>query len=77
MKTKKDIARELHDELLRELVRVELKLDEAHLWEPLKKQESICVEMRKIEEKIALLEKRYPNLVSEKPSTVYRHLKTS
>ena len=62
MKTKKDIARELHDMLLKQLVETELKLDEAHLWEPLKKQESICIEIRKIEERISLLEKRYPTL---------------
>ena len=59
MKTTKQVAEELHDELVRELVAKELKLDTAHLWEPIKKQDKICAEIRHIEESISLLEKRY------------------
>lgn len=59
MKTENQIAQELHDELVRELVRANLEIDKAHLREPLKKQDKLCAEARRIEEDISLLERRY------------------
>ena len=59
MKTEKQTAIEVHDELVRELVVANLEIDKAHMREPLKKQDQLCADARKIEENISLLEKRY------------------
>lgn len=60
-KTELEIMIELHNILLKELVEKRLELDSAHLWEPLKKQDKLCAEMMRIEEKMSLLQNRMNN----------------
>ncbi len=58
MKTEEQIRIELHDEMVRKLVEKRQELDQAHLREPLKKQDKLCEELQTIEDNIGLLEKR-------------------
>jgi len=58
MKTEKQIRIEIHDEMVRKIVLKRQELDEAHLREPLKKQDKLCAELQDLEDNLSLLEKR-------------------
>ncbi len=58
MISEQDALIELHDELMRQIVEKRLEIDAAHLWEPLKKQDKLCLELMNIEEKLSLLDRR-------------------
>ena len=70
-KSENEVRIELYNDLLRQLVEKRLELDVAHLWEPLKKQDKLCLELQTIEENISLLEKRI-----EAPSLIKKGKKT-
>lgn len=58
MKTEQQIYHEMHDEMLRKILEKRQELDEAHMREPLKKQDKICSELQNLEDNLSLLEKR-------------------
>jgi len=58
MKTEEQIRVELHDEMVKQIVLKRQELDEAHLREPLKKQDGLCAELQCLEDNLSLLEKR-------------------
>lgn len=59
MKNEKEIAYEIRNELKRELVEKYIEYDFACMQKPLDKQDKINIELRNLEDKISLLEKRY------------------
>ena len=58
MKTEKQIRTEIHNEMLKNIILKRQELDEAHMREPLKKQDKLCAELQNLEENMSLLEKR-------------------